>query len=240
MRSFNDSVGLLYNFGELLMFLVHPAPQLRLKLDTRALYDNCVLLPDGEKPWEDCILISVKARIGYDLEFQVLTERGVLRDKLPISKLTYWQMDEGLFEQGRLQQDTLQRWCCPSNYLTIVQLGLGTGKAWMFSKQFKFYYLFTVDFTHAGPEIDLGDSQIMEEHKCMHIGAFSNGQIAALPNNSLVWDHPTLVTEKSQLKKNPGYKVTTHFPSSEWGRLASDSIENNEQMYDSEEKKNGN
>jgi hypothetical protein len=109
------------------------------------------------------MLVSVKARTGYDLEFQVLTERGVLRDKLPISAL------KTRVSESSLDQDDLQRWCCPSYYLTITKLPLQSGFAWICGDRMAFQYMFTVDFA-PGLEVDPGsDVEIPEEHKAMHI-----------------------------------------------------------------------
>lgn len=177
------------------MFLIHPTPQTWCYLDTIFLFDQ---IPSGYPFSERCIIVSVKARCGYDLEFQVLTERGVLRDKLPVSAL------EAAQTPPLIEQEKLQRWSCPSDYLTVVQLPLGTGK--FISDGSQFVYHWTVDFHHCGAELDLGDSQIPEEHKCMHfIECVETQRFYLMPNNCLLFDHSTLVTK--QMKSNPGYKV---------------------------------
>lgn len=210
------------------MFLVHPTPAIYLWLDSSYLFDK-QKLPDDYPFEERCLLVSVKARTGFDLEFQVLTERGMLRDKLPIVALSEKRFSE---QPDFLLQSELQRWACPSKYLTVCQLPLQTGKAWINGVQRPFEYLFTVDFTD-GIEVDPGsDVSMPEEHKAQHIIVLDNGQLAAMPNNSLVWDHPTLVPENLQLKGNPGYKVQSKFYSVEKYRLAKKSIERNEAIYD--------
>lgn len=210
------------------MYLVHPTPAKYLWLDTSYLFDNRVA-PDHYPMQERCLLISVKARTGYDLEFQVLTERGVLRDKLPIVALSHLKFDE---RPDFYPQEFLQRWCCPSKHLTIVELPLQTGKAWIQMSKVPFQYLFTVDFTDSY-ELDPGsDVSMPEEHKAQHIIILSCGQLAAMPNNSLIWDHPTLVSEDKQLKANPGYKVQTKDYSVERYKLAKASVSENDQLYD--------
>lgn len=212
------------------MFLVHPTPAHYLWLDTSYLFDQRTA-PEDYPFQERCLLISVKARTGYDLEFQVLTERGVLRDKLPIVALSHMEFDK---RPDFYNQESLQRWSCPSKYLTIVELPLQTGKAWIGLCKVPFRYLFTVDFTD-GFEIDPGsDVSIPEEHKAQHIVVLACGQLAALPNNSIIWDHPTLVSVDKQLTKNPGYKVQTKDYSVERYRLAYKSIEQNLALYDDE------
>lgn len=210
------------------MFLVHPTPAHYLWLNTDYLF-GCLKKPDKYPLEERCLLISVKARTGYDLEFQVLTERGMLRDKLSIVALAQKKISD---EPQIFLQRELQRWSCPSKHLTIVELPLQTGKVWLSGEQHPFEYLFTVDFTD-GLELDPGsDVSMPEEHKAQHIIVLKNGQLAAMPNNSLVWDHPTLVPEDLQLKTNPGYKVQTEDYSVERFRLAKKSISNNDAMYD--------
>jgi hypothetical protein len=185
-------------------------------------------LPEDYPVVERCLLISVKAKLGYDLEFQVLTCRGVLRDKLPISAL--WS---DLFYEAYTQRQ-LQRWCCPSSYLTVVELPLNTGKVWIGNEQVPFEYQFTVDFG-SGMELEPGsDVSLPEEHKAMHIIKIDN-QFAAMPNNSLVWDHPTLVPIDKQLTTNPGYKVTTKTYCVESYMCAKASVANNVQLYDAAE-----
>jgi hypothetical protein len=207
------------------MFLVHPTPAKYLWLDTFFLFDGEP--PEDYPHLEKCLLISVKARTGYDLEFQVLTERGMLRDKLPIMALYHEEPQAQLYDQN-----DLQRWCCPSHYLTITQLPLQTGKVWIAGQTIPFEYLFTVDYC-SGLEIDPGcDTDMPEEHKAMHVLALSTGQLAAMPNNSLVWDHPTLVPKNLQLTTNPGYKVARQFFSVEKYKLAKPSIARDEQIYD--------
>jgi len=209
------------------MYLLHPTPSHYLYLNTNFLFDHN--RPADYTPWERCMLVSVKARTGYDLEFQVLTERGVLRDKLPISAL------KTRVSESSLDQDDLQRWCCPSYYLTITKLPLQSGFVWISGGRmpFPFQYLFTVDFA-PGMEIDPGsDVEIPEEHKAMHIiELIETGDLAAMPNNSLVWDHPTLVPEDKQLKENPGYIVQKADYSVERFRCAKRSIVKDEAMYD--------
>lgn len=207
------------------MFLIHPTPAMYLYLDTSFLFNGKT--PEDYPHLEKCLLISVKARTGFDLEFQVLTERGMLRDKLPIVALFQKEPMEKLFSQ-----EDLQRWCCPSHYLTVVQLPLQTGKAWIQGETVPFDYLFTVDFC-SGLEIDPGcDTDIPEEHKAMHLIALKNGQLAAMPNNSLVWDHATIVQGDLQLTKNVGYKVQEKSYSVEKYRVAKASIVSNQQNYD--------
>jgi hypothetical protein len=207
------------------MFLVHPTPAMYLLLDSFFLFNGEP--PEDYPHLEKCLLVSVKARTGYDLEFQVLTERGMLRDKLPIMALYKEEPSTYLY-----CQEDLQRWCCPSQYLTVVQLPLQTGKAWIGGKSIVFDYLFTVDFC-SGLELDPGcDTDIPEEHKAMHVIALQTGQLAAMPNNSLVWDHPTIVRKDLQLTKNLGYKVQEQSYSVERYKTAKSAIVRNEQNYD--------
>ena len=207
------------------MYLIHPTPAIYAHLRSTFLFNGQV--PESSPETEPCLIISVKARTGFDLEFQVLTHRGVLRDKLPIEALVIDPSSLMVYSQPQLQ-----RWCCPSHYLTVVQLPLQTGKVWIDGTQVAFEYLFTVDFAPPVLEIDPGsDAHIPEEHKAMHI-INVRGQLAAMPNNSLVWDHPSLVPADLQLRSNPGYIVQTQDYSVERRRCAKPSVAGNQQLYD--------
>lgn len=210
------------------MYLVHPLPTTYVHIHTHFLFGGIHNVPQDYPKTEPCMLVSVKARTGYDLEFQVLTHRGVLRDKLPIEALIADSNSPSVYKQAQLQ-----RWCCQSNYLTVVQLPLQTGKVWIEGKQVKFKYMFTVDFAPSTFEPDPGsDAHIPCEHKAMHIIQVG-GQFAAMPNNSLVWDHPSLVPADLQLSSNPGYLVQSEDYSVERWKCAKPAVIKDLQLYDS-------
>ena len=80
-------------------------------------------------------------------------------------------------------------------------------------------YWFTIDCL---PEkqslgyIDVGDSDLLDEHKEMNVVRLKNGQIAIYPNNRLKWI-PESLTTKEAIQKVPEWKVAENAQwDSEW------------------------
>ena len=73
-------------------------------------------------------------------------------------------------------------------------------------------YWFTIDCL---PEkqslgyIDVGDSDLLDEHKEMNVIRLKNGQIAIYPNNRIKWI-PESLTTKEAIKKPPSWCVASN------------------------------
>lgn len=181
-------------------YLVHQLPPLQLLLRSRYMF-----LPE-ERPKDfpeylKCTLVSCKSLIGRALEFQVHTEMGFLRDKLPISALCVKQCEE-------LPLAYCQRWNCQAYSGTVYVSPLLEGCKVKTLDKYSHTgsYLFTADLQHTSDnELHFSDSLEPEEHKAMHIIALSSGQLVAFPNNSLLFLHPTKTP--NPLDKNPGFRV---------------------------------
>lgn len=196
------------------MVPVAELPAIELWLRAGYLYDHRSHV--DEFVW--CQMMTVKAVYGRCLEFQVLTENGVLRDKLPVQALCI-KKDAPTLPLG--QQEL---WDCPSDQVFVYQMSrVGRMQLWLPNKkQLKGNYLFTCDFIHTGSHtLDIGESLIPSEHKAKHIIAGDDGNLYAYPNNRALVMHSTMTT--NLLKSNPGYKVCSEIPSVENGcRLGGD------------------
>jgi hypothetical protein len=147
---------------------------------------------------------AVPARVP---SFQVILETGAqwarlpihalcMKEKaeaLPLSELVWWDCFEYTFEVLRLPM--LESMRC--------KLRSTTGK------EYTGTYLMTVDWHGEG------FSHIPDQHKNHHIIALESGQLAAYPNNKIIWDDPSFVTGFGE--KKPDYKVNTHVWSVEAG-----------------------
>jgi hypothetical protein len=119
------------------------------------------------------------------LMFSVMTEMGSQHARVPIHYLA---------SSGRVTNpaplDWLQLWDSYSPYHSVVQHDylkhsrctvLMKDKTTMPGK-----YLFTVDWS-LGPDHRTGYAEMAGGHKCAHVIELDNGQLAAQPNNRVVW-----------------------------------------------------
>ena len=86
------------------------------------------------------------------------------------------------------------------------------------------HYWFTLDFLPEGSHlgmVDIGDSELLEEHKEANFIKLSNGQIAIYPNNRLKW-LPVSLTSHGAAGKIPQWSVAT---SAQWDEWWDDSAE---------------
>jgi hypothetical protein len=80
------------------------------------------------------------------------------------------------------------------------------------------HYWFTLDCM---PEkqglgyMDIGDSELLEEHKEMNVVKLTNGQIAIYPNNRLKWC-PMSLTTKAAIVAIPDWKVAENAQWDDW------------------------
>jgi len=157
------------------------------------------------------VLISAKAIPGRALEFQVLTETGILRDKLPIEALAH--------EKTAIRRATpdLELWNSFSKNITAIELPM-LNRVKVLNKQNKIEwgkYWWTFDFCLDDTIYDISVAEQPDEHKCLHFIACDDGNFMLQPNNRCVWTEPSFVTKPFDPKE--GYKVTTTFPDCEEG-----------------------
>lgn len=161
--------------------------------------------------FEKSLLISAKSLYGRAMEFEVLTECGVLRDKLPIEAICTNK------DSPRRKTTELQLWNCFSKNMTIIQKPI-LGRVKVFNKQQKFEigsYWWTFDFCLNDNIYDLGLAEQPDEHKCLHFIEMDDGNFMLQPNNRCLWLDPSFVTKDFDPKV--GYKVTTNYVDCERG-----------------------
>jgi hypothetical protein len=169
----------------------------------------------GEKDmYQEAWLVSVRALRGRPFCFQVwVDEYSACYDKVKVDCI-YWKMPKS--DHERLLLTEVQMWECLSNDIElfhkaqladvpmVVNLGegdLATGNYW-----------FTIDCLPEKQSLgymDVGDADLLDEHKEMNVIRLSNGQIAIYPNNRLKWIPESLSTEDS-IKKRPPWQVASN------------------------------
>ena len=170
--------------------------------------------------WEKAWLVSVRALRNRPLCFQVwVDDYAACYDKVP-PHCIYWFEPES--EHKPLPLHKIQMWECLSGDIELfvkaqlqdVPMGVNMGSG----KIAQGHYWFTLDCM---PEkqglgyMDVGDSELLEEHKEMNVVKLTNGQLAIYPNNRLKWCPMSLVTEEA-IKKIPDWKVAENAHWDDW------------------------
>lgn len=151
------------------------------------------------------VLVSAKAIPGRALEFEVLTDCGVLRDKLPVESLCTSQ------QAPRLPTHLLQLWNSFSYNFVVIEKHF-LGRCGVFCKDRKMRYgtyWWTFDFCSDDPNYDLSQSEFPDEHKCLNMIEMDDGNFMLQPNNRIRWFESSFVTKP--FPKKPDYKVTTSY-----------------------------
>ena len=155
--------------------------------------------------FERAVLVSSKAIPGRALEFEVLTDCGVLRDKLPLEALCTMK------SAPRVPTDQLQLWNCFSyNFVVIQKHFLNRCGVFCKDRQTRYgTYWWTFDFCSDDPNYDLSQSEFPDEHKCLNMIEMDDGNFMLQPNNGIRWFESSFVTKP--FPKKPDYKVTTSY-----------------------------
>ena len=170
----------------------------------------------GENPneFQEAWLVSVRALRGRPFCFQVwVDEFAACYDKVKPDCI-YWKLPPE--DEDPLLLTEVQMWECLSSDIelfhkaqladvpTLVYLGEGEFE--------EGNYWFTIDCL---PEkqslgyIDVGDSDLLDEHKEMNVIRLKNGQIAIYPNNRIKWIPESLTTPEA-IKKPPSWCVASN------------------------------
>ena len=152
-----------------------------------------------------CTLKSIRGR-AFTVE-TYLPEYNALYDKLPLSAF----VTSPKIPEPDLPLHELQFWDCFSPFITIIRKDLlSCTIVSVRTKEYKVLqgeYLFTVDSYHGDRHaIDTGFSEIPAEHKSFNFVELANGQIAAYPNNRLLFTDNSLSHETA---KTPFFKACT-------------------------------
>lgn len=181
----------------------------------------------SEKEFERAWLLSARAIRDRPFVFQVwVDDYAACYDKIPPHCL-YWYEPDG--DQTNLPLHKIQMWECLSGsielwqkaQLTDVPMLVNLGKD---QKPITGHYWFTIDFL---PErralgfIDVGDSELLEEHKEANFIKLSNGQVAIYPNNRLKW-MPVSLTSNEAISKLPDWDVASNEKWDDWWQDSSE------------------
>ena len=177
--------------------------------------------------FEPAWLVSVRALRNRPLCFQVWVERfAACFDKVPPQCL-YWYEPEA--DHRALPLHQVQMWECLSgsielwrkDQLTDVPVLVNLGKG---NKPLSGHYWFTLDYLPEGQAsgvLDVGDADLLEEHKEANVIKLSNGQIAIYPNNRLKW-LPLSLTGPEAAAALPDWDAASN---AQWDEWWSDSTE---------------
>jgi hypothetical protein len=145
-------------------------------------------------------------------------------DKIP-PHCVYWYEPDPLADDvtADLPLHKVQLWECLSGSIEVWQksqlcdvpmiVNMGKGCAPMAG-----HYWFTIDFL---PEhqcagiLDIGDVELLEEHKEGNVVKLANGQIAIYPNNRLKW-LPVSLTKEGAAERIPSWEVATNEQWDDW------------------------
>jgi hypothetical protein len=181
--------------------------------------------------WEPAWLLSARAMRNRPFAFQVWVDRfAACYDKIPPHCVYWYEPDVATEPHNPLPLHKVQLWECLSGSVELWQkaqladvpmvVNLGKG-----SPPMPGHYWFTLDFV---PEnqgtglLDVGDVELLEEHKEANVVKLSNGQIAIYPNNRLKW-LPVSLTKDGAATQIPSWDVATNEQWDEWW-LDSDEI----------------
>jgi hypothetical protein len=154
-----------------------------------------------DKSYEQAVLISVRCLEGSAALFQILTETGRMRDKLPLSAFC-WKIPDSEDVWEKYPFHSLQLWDCFSRDFSIVQLSYvyncRTTILMKDRSQLEGQYQWTIQWAGnnnlGGADITLAEDG--SEHKCHHFIRLDNGLFALQPNNRILkWNEPSFCTK---------------------------------------------
>ena len=146
------------------------------------------------REYERCVIFGVTSIPSRALHFSILCESGAQWARIPLHKLRHEKpSSERIHELPQLQSWDCHGWdFCAVQYEYLREMGckFKTRDGEMVSGS----YWFTLDHT------DNGYSQYPPEHKCYHVLLLDDGsgQIAAQPNNRIVWRDDSFVRENQE------------------------------------------
>lgn len=192
------------------------------------IFVRCDAFGGSVDSFEPAWLVSVRAMRNRPLCFQAWIEKyAACFDKIP-PQCIYWYKPENNHQPLPLHK--IQMWECLSgsieawrkDQLNDVPMLVNLGKG---IKPIGGHYWFTIDFLPEGQAqglLDVGDTELLEEHKEGNVIRLENGQIAIYPNNRLKW-LPVSLTSENAAATIPDWDVATNAQWDEWW-LDSDEI----------------
>lgn len=182
---------------------------------------RCDAFGGDPSQYEPAWLVSVRAMRNRPLCFQVWVEKyAACFDKVPPHSI-YWCLPEATDKILPLHK--VQMWECLSGSIEVwrkdqlndvpVLVNLGKGHPPMSG-----HYMFTIDYLPEGQAqgiMDVGDAELLEEHKEGNVIRLSNGQIAIYPNNRIKY-LPTSLTKKDAISAIPDWDAASNAQWDEW------------------------
>lgn len=177
----------------------------------------------GGKPseFEPAWLVSARAMRDRPFAFQAwITKYAACYDKIPPQCL-FWKKPSP--EEVHYPLHKLQMWECLSGsvecwtkrQLIDVPMLVNMGKG---EKPAAGHYWFTLDYLPEGQSlgmVDIGDTELLEEHKEANFVKLLNGQVAIYPNNRLKW-MPLSLTPKGAAHLVPEWQVASNAQWDDW------------------------
>lgn len=142
----------------------------------------------------DCIAFGVQSLPGKILTFHIVTDHGIMRSRVPLSKIF-------IDPKGDVPEHFKQLWDCFSINAHIVEYDfLGEHRCQvMLRDKSKVWatYMFTIDW-HSNPYSDEPT-----DYKCGHVLLADDGYLLCQPNNRILWkDSNFIVNELPDLKSH--------------------------------------
>lgn len=150
---------------------------------------------------------AIKSTQGHAILFHVmLSDTGAVYDKIPISALLSFDKPEA----PHLNYDVLQLWDCFSYNASVTQFMFLKGKrAQVYLKNKEKHegiYRFTIDWCSDSSEVtSMSYAEEPSQHKCAHVIELDTGHFCAYPNNRILWNEPSMVSEP--FVNIPDYKL---------------------------------
>lgn len=171
--------------------------------------------------FEPAWLVSVRAIRNRPFCFQVWVDKyAACFDKIPPQCLYWYEPPENNIT---LPLHKVQMWECLSGSIEVWQksqlcdvpmiVNMGKGNQPMTG-----HYWFTIDFLPESSSlgvVDIGDVELLEEHKEGNVIKLENGQIAIYPNNRLKW-LPLSLTKDGAAERVPNWDVASNEKWDEW------------------------
>lgn len=149
---------------------------------------------NDDEVYDEVYVFSIHSLEGYILMFNVMTDYGMLRSRVPLSAL-YWK------EPTReLKPYEKQLWNCFSteNVEYIVYdflVGMRCKVMMRDRSEVWAEYMFTVDWYSNGYSDEPSD------YKCLHVLKEDSGNLLGQPNNRIVWVDSNFITKPFPLEK---------------------------------------
>jgi hypothetical protein len=173
----------------------------------------------SDKEFEPAWLVSVRALRGRPFCFQAWIDGyAACYDKIRPDCI-YWKLPT---DDEAYHLTDIQMWECLSSDIELFHKAQLADVPMLVNMSDEFAegnYWFTIDCLPEKQSLgymDVGDSDLLDEHKEMNVVRLKNGQIAIYPNNRLKWI-PESLTTKEAIQKVPEWKVAENAKwDSEW------------------------